>query len=306
MSNFAEWFEERMSNINYHQTGYMDNDECTWIQFKSGSFNDDRMFHVFYAKKPLTEAIIRTTFAMKNEPILFVIDDTLLPNDKNNAPDWIRALHAIYYGRIYTWWRNLRISGVHYDWHNNKTTVSPTPIDGIHFEHVESKLKAFPGNYYVAMFGDRAFWKQEQPKKEPKESWQERAKKYREEWEQTTKNHYERQSHSNPNYSNKSSDYEDLNEEIRAKFNEYMNSNPYEDMKRRTSQRYTPQGDKWFMMLVECGSLVEAKKKYKQLALEYHPDRNTEGLETMQAINAAWDKVREYYTINSQEIRFYW
>lgn len=298
MSNFAEWFEERMNDINYHQTGQLENDECTWMQFADNS-NTSRMFHVFYVKKPLTEAIIRTTFAMKNEPVLFVVDSRLMDYEKAlNNFDALRTLHAIYYGRIYVWDRGA-ISAVHFDWNTKKYSALIVDVTGILFDHTDCQLKSFPGYFYIARFYDPAFWKQEQPKqkKQPDEGWKERAKKQREEWEQATKDHYERQNHNNPNYSNKDSDYEgDVYEAFKQAFREHMRSRGVDYDTPR--QRYTPQGDKWFEGFMSTGNLHTAKAMYKALAKEWHPDINKspEAETNMKAINAAWDKVQRYLT----------
>lgn len=297
MSDFSDWFTERMANINYKLIGHMDNDECSWMKFADAN---DR-FHVFYAKKPITPEIIRTTFAMENEPILFVIDVMAMPSFNNvDVTSWMRALHAIYYGRIY-FWNGQEIKALHFDWIKNNSFVSEAiDMSGILFTRVDSQLRDFPGLFFIARFYDKAFWK-EQPKQQKGESWKERAKKQREEWEQATKGHstsdrkYQYQQDSESAHSRRHTE-EDIYEAFKRAFYEHMNNWGAYTHERTSQQRYTPQGDKWFTMLVQTGSLAEARKVYLRLAKENHPDINKspEATAIMQQVNAAWEKVQEY------------
>ena len=42
---------------------------------------------------------------------------------------------------------------------------------------------------------------------------------------------------------------------------------------------------------INCKTLEDLKKEYKKLALKFHPDINPNGLETMKAINNAYDEL---------------
>jgi hypothetical protein len=326
MSEFGEWFSERMENIGYKLKGFPQvSDELIWYEFNDLSGNT--RVDVLLITKALKPEDIRGLFENEDEPVLFVVDMKLIPSFiwENEKPEWIRILHAIYYGRVYVWNYGM-IQALHFEWGTGKHNFSEAiDTSGILFDHTECKLKSFPGYFHIARFYDAAFWKQQQKPKG--ESWKERAEKQKSnfwketfgfdswddymkanppkgtEWNERTKS-YE---HSNPNYSNKETDYEGMYEDIREAFNRYKQQyggyNPYEDMKRRTRPEYyqpRPTGDKWFEMMIATGSLEAAKKKYRELANQYHPDKQLNSgedtTEIMQAINNAFSKVKEYWT----------
>jgi len=184
---------------------------------------------VCYVFKPITPDEIRKLFDSHNEPVLFVVDfDCIFPFGTTDAPLWIKALHAIYYGRIYVWIEN-GIVARHYDWANQETiSSSPIDIEGILFTDTDCKLRDFPGVFHIARFYDKAFWKEQPVHEAPPK----REKKQRQK----------------PNT-------DDVYEAFKQAFREHMNNY---GVNYDTPRRSAPSGDKWVQGFMSTGNLTTA------------------------------------------------
>lgn len=288
---FAEWFAKQMDRQGY-KSKWSDSywnvpNALSWVE--SSSVDGDKFLTVF-VDKPLTEEIVRTIFEGAHEPVLFVVDIELLTSLTSDAPMWIRALHAIYYGRVYCW-NTQGIKAMHFDWSNSTLHSSEyIEIDGILFTDTDCKLRDFPGVFHIARFYDRAFWKEQPEQPEQPEPPPKRKKPRSNPNESFWKEEWARQNNTPPKE-------DDIFEAFKRAFEEQMRRAQASQQQtyNQTPNRYAPTGDKWLQQFINTGSLAAAKTMYRQLGKEWHPDLNPgkpQAHETMQAINIAYDKAK--------------
>lgn len=277
MAFFDDWFTEKVIESGYKQIYRDDLTTHIWMTFQNGydELSKD-LFHVVYLRHYITPEFIRQSFAAHHdEHVLFVVDERVIASIKTDMPIWIRALHAIYYGRIYVY-RDLleNISALHYDWDKKWGTFSePIDIDGILFTDTDCKLKDFPGIFHIARFYDKAFWTESNSNK------------------QTPNNPRNRQHKPPPSAEDVFRDFREAFERNKRHYQTYHDYEPVQP-------RYAPKDDKWLDLFIASGSIEAARAKYRELAKQFHPDLNpgsSEALSTMQAINIAFDKAKEYW-----------
>lgn len=286
VDGFFKWFGESMDKIGYRELAHAAfNGATETAVFKNGIGNQ---FGVVYCKRALDPMNIREVFKVTNIPIVHIVDSSLVDIKTINL-EWLRAIHALYYGRIYSW-DGKDLIAIHYDRQSAQfATSQPIEITDVKFEHVDCWLKSFPGQFFIAGFDDGPFWKGEQAKRQRKQKEPPRTNANEQYWREQ----YTQQTHNNPNYSEKAT--EDLNEEIRRKFEEYMRGQGYYSEQQQAPRYNAPTGDKWLTMLLEPGTLEGAKKKFRELAHEHHPDKagdSPEVIATMQLINAAYARAK--------------
>lgn len=297
MDKFTEWFTDKMERIGYTPTYTVANaDNLIWMSFGG-------KFEVVYVKQAITLDVMRGFFESQTNPILFIVDSDLVTDlTVNNA--WLRAIHALYYGRIYVW-DGVGVSPVHHD--KQFDTLSDggyIDVSVLSFEKVDCWYPGFPGVFNIARFDDPTFWKTgDNPKyaktqKPPKDNAQSEYEAF---WKEQyakggagTGSYARDQGHNNPNYSQKRKDTEDVFRDFKEAFE--RNKRTYEANNPPPPPSRPQYHDKWLNMLMAEGTLAGAKKKYRQLALENHPDRkgdSPEVIQTMQLINAAYARVKE-------------
>ncbi len=290
MATFPDWFADKMLALGYTRTYTHENIESIWMSFLSRE--DKEGFHLMYLRAPMSPEAIRQTFSSHNEPVLFIVEfDCIFPFGTANAPLWVKALHAIYYGRIYVWGGN-GIIARHYDWTNQETiSSSPLELDGILFTDTDCKLRDFPGVFHIARFYDKAFWKEqpEQPKAPPK-----RKKRQPNPDEYFWREEWARQNNTPP----KQETEEDILKAFKRYYEEAMRQRQAREQRAYSQRpnRYTPTDDKWLQEFIATGSIEAAKTLYRQLGKEWHPDLNPgkpQAHETMQLINIAYAKVKD-------------
>lgn len=115
---------------------------------------------VFYFTKPITLSLLRDVFMFEGN-VLVVLDIALMPPDgtaRSRMPDWLRALHALYYGRVYVWCGE-HIHAAHFDFDDNIAILSD-PIEGFNLlcAEVDCWFTDFSGHYRIARFYDKKFW----------------------------------------------------------------------------------------------------------------------------------------------------
>lgn len=288
--SFFEWLI-----LSTRKAGYSHMGGAIGESFDGGAFMNMKgeAFSVFHIKQSVPLETIKGMFESISAPTLVVVDSHLINAAAMNEP-WLRALHALYYGRVYAWVGKL-VQAVHYDRMVNDIKVWG-PVDGsdFYFDTVDSWYKGMSGTYATCRFTDPNFWKDTEPKAHKRQHKHTPPKSNN--TEQFWREEFERQKNTNPNAGARA---EDVYEAFREAFNQYKQQYaepPPDPSPRRT---YRPTGDQWFNALIAEGSLEGAKKKYRQLALEYHPDRkgdSPEVIETMQLINAAYARVKEILT----------
>lgn len=246
MQTFPDWFTQQMDDIGYALEQATDFTAEEWLTFK----DNDEQFHVVYLKTPPDAEHLRGIFTAFQMPVLFIVDKSLLPEPdpmyhyaNTILPLWLRALHAVYYGRIYCWTGD-GISALHVQWTNGTAQWSePIDITGILFTHTDSKLYEFKGLFHIARFYDKAFWKNPPREQEPKR--------------------YQRRTDAPP------------------------------------PRPQSEASNDFYHLLLKCNSLQEMKRKYRELAREWHPDLNPgkpQATVNMQLINSAFDRAKVLYS----------
>lgn len=276
---FDEWFTKQMSEAGYGRSHTHDETASQWMNFTDG--HED--FHVMYLRAPMTPEAIKITFDSHNQPVLFVVDVRAMPPylHVSELPQWVKVLHAIYYGRVYVF-NDLQehISACHFDWAADTRRCSEAiDITGILFTDTDCKLRDFPGLFHIARFYDRAFWKEQAaPPPPPKRPRSKQAPPKQEDVFEAFRKAYQKAYEDRQYQHQRKADYEQRYEQ---KYN----------------AGYRPSSDdKWLQGFMSTGDLAAARALYKQLAKEWHPDLNPgkpQALETMQAINIAFDRVKD-------------
>lgn len=324
--DFVKYLNAEMRSIGY-ETRYEETKAThAFMRFSptlSAAMNqnmyDAPKFGVYYIRQPIADAEwIREAFkANSPTPLLFVVDQQLLADTKAKialgqaVPLWLRALHAIYYGRIYTWLTGEGIKAFHINWDKSDFAYSETiVIDRMVFTETDSLLRDFPGQFKIARFTDDAFWKRDpnappRAKKEKRNPYEAPKGSY----EDFARNYYQQGFWGyDPGVNNYSSARgnpppKDMPREGES-FNDYFKRIFEEDLRRRQAhhpppppprnQRSYQVDDQWLAKMLAAGNLDGAKKVYRELSRQYHPDINKEpnATEVMQAINNAYDKAK--------------
>lgn len=333
--DFVNYLRDDLLKIGYTEARREDKPTHSWMQYEvrdlTTVMQGGKMFNVFYIRQPIEAEWIREAFTLFKQPCLFVVDQQLLASlkaditMKKQLPVWFRALHAIYYGRVYTWTNyGEGIKAFHVDYDKADFAYSETiVIDKMVFAETDSWLRDFKGNFSIARFTDSAFWKypdgkappkkekQQKPPNDAESFWQEEFKRQRDPWGsqqqragydagnqysygswgygQPPREHGPRPGESPYEYFNR------INEEEKRRRNA---SNPpppgsQREQKRRQSYGYQVD-DQWLQKMLAAGSLDGAKKVFRKLAQQYHPDVNKadDAVEVMKAINNAYDRAK--------------
>lgn len=240
--------------------------------------------------------------------VLFVVNEKLIPDtitDRDTTPMWLRVLHGLYMGRIYTW--NGRVLyAMHFDYDTGDVNES-SPIVPDELLLVENKtwLRGWPGTYRLARFFDQAFWTQsakaqEEARRQHEERARQQQEQTRQQWQGWQKewdswNKYTYGSEDGPSSRRQY-------EQARDSYQEQARKQDYKNRQERGKgfgyqyeqfQKQAAGSARDFLSeFLKCGSLKDAKALRRKLALEYHPDLNPDKdtNEMMQAINNAWDK----------------
>lgn len=112
---------------------------------------------------------LRTIYHATDLPVFIAVHEALITEDTFVPDDFLRALHALYYGRIYSYNDAGELWGVHLarderipitaerypDWKLVRPVKDWTFRDKV----VNSMLHGFPGTFRVAMLHDENWWK---------------------------------------------------------------------------------------------------------------------------------------------------
>jgi len=307
MARFDQYITEQLNHIGYKINAVGDKPAAITMEFKHWNPVNERFFVVYLRQAPTDSEQIREVFKFHNAPVLFVVDHSVMAAhllafvaDGKAPPLWMRALHATYLGRIYTWHSDRRdLQVLHFDWDKKQANYSQTiDIQRVLFKEVDCKLRDFPGQFHVALLGDPAFWMgyKEKPRREPP-----REQSY-EEWLREEFKNYQYQEPPGYRANNRPPPPPEPNI-----YEEFMRHKREQETRQRERQNYTyghtpprpssrPTGDQWFDQMMAAGSLEGAKQVYRKLGLQYHPDHTkaADATEVMQKINSAYEKVARY------------
>ncbi len=303
MDKFAYYIKHELERHGYQAEAIGEKPAAITMEFKGvGAIGFADRFAVVYLRQMPTEAapeLIRSVFDYHKMPVLFVVNESLVIAHQleyttlSKAPPlWLRALHAIYYGRIYTWMPAHRvIQALHFDWDNKRAWYSEAiEIDRVILTETDSLLRDYPGHFKIARFSDRAFWKGERPQKPPKRD-SKKSTPNENFWQQEFWKH---QYETPPKQERPETIYE-MFERLKREEMRRRQAQQQHTYNQRPNRYNPPSGDEWFTRLMGDGDLEGAQKIYRELAKQYHPDVNREpgALEIMQKINAAYDRVKD-------------
>ena len=262
-----------------------------------------------YLDTAITPEQIRRSFEFQGH-MLFVVNEKLIPDtitERESTPMWLRVLHGLYMGRIYVW--NGRVLyAMHFNWDTGDVNESaPIAPDDLLLVETGTWLRGWPGTYRLARFYDQAWWTdsakaREEARRQAEDYARQRTEQTRQQWQGWQKewdnwNKYTYGSEDGPSSSRQS--YEQARDEYQRQQQARENYNGSGNRQERAY--YAPpkqaagSSRDFVAEFLKCGTLAAAKKLFRELAREYHPDMNPgkDTTVTMQQINNAWDKVKE-------------
>lgn len=206
---------------------------------------------------------------------------------------------------MYVWHGRGDLQALHFDWDKHEANYSESiAVEKIILTETDSLLRDYPGHFKIARFNDHAFWKGPRPTPNARQQAKEDARRQKEQYykqEEFWRDEFKRSQYQQPpphNYNQQPPP--NVGDAFRDAFNRIFE----EEMRRQRARqqqtynqrpnRYSaPTGDQWFTLMMQGGTKEEARRVYKDLAKQHHPDVNKadDATATMQAINRAYDQV---------------
>lgn len=294
MPQFTDFMAQHLTRGGYTVLDKSNQDVFAWSPL------DDKPIWVCYLDSPLEPEQIRRSFEFKGH-ILYVVDDKLIPQDivdRDSTPMWLRVIHGLYFGRVYTW-NGRFLYGLHFDYDagviNESGIITP---DRLLLIEEGTWLRGWTGNYRTARFYEKAWWTVQDNPSSSRQSYQQ-ANQQRTN-QQRTDDAYG--SWWRGQYDPNSSDYRERQraeyEYVRQQWQKGYEQQQTYDTPWAKQESAPPKQRDFKAEFKACKSEVEAKTLYKKLALEFHPDRNvgTDTTVIMQQINAAWDYMQGWWS----------
>lgn len=262
--------------------------------------NGETITWICYLDAPIQPEQIRRCFSDTAFHILFVVDDKLIPQDitdRQSTPMWLRVLHGLYMGRVYTW-NGRFLYGLHFDYDEGE--ISESGIinpDELLLVETGTWLRGWADQYKLARFYDRAWWMGSQSgdsgyKSEGyynggtgQKSWWDQRQEYARQQKQEYDNPWAKQEPPKYNYGGSE---QKQNKQSYGYYGGTGKNPPKQDA---TGER---DFGKEFRA---CDTLQQIKALYRKLAQEFHPDLNSDRDTTaiMQAINLAYERAKNIY-----------
>lgn len=323
---FSVYITDKLLKLGYESTAFA----------SSTIFSSVRYVHkltalhlsVIYLKLKIDTDGLSYLFQNIPDHLLIVVDSSLIGED-TGLKQWFRALHALYYGRVYVW-DNFNLFPLHYDRQSGSfSNGSYIDIKSVRFERVDCLYSGFKGFYNVVLLNDRKFWSdaekppsrdtktnpsedfwraqyaasdeaQQAGQQQPKGNAKTKARKdehfRREQAQREEQKKREEEARKAREREDVFRDFRDAFERNKARYGA-DNGGSYDPNARPQYARGGVSGDKWFIAIWSDGTRDGAKTAYRALGKQYHPDINKEpgATETMQAINRAYEKVMEIH-----------
>lgn len=319
---FIGWAATKFHAIGYEQTASASSTLFSSLRFEHKA----TMLHfsVIYLKARIDTDVLRYMFGNISEHLLIVVDASQM-GEQVGLKEWFRALHALYYGRVYVW-DNVGILPVHYDRKNGLfSNGGYVEIKRVRFERVDCLYGGFKGLYNVVLLQDRKFWTtDDKPPATPNSAQADYEQFWRDQYEASDEaqqaghqrprgnaktdarkqEHYRREQAQRDEQKRRADEarqkreQEDVFRDFKEAFERNKrtygaeNGGAYDPNAQPQYTRRGVQGDKWFIQIWSDGTIDGCKAEYRKLARKYHPDINKEpgALETMKAINLAYEK----------------
>lgn len=260
---------------------------------------------VCYLDKEIKPEGIRRAFDFKGH-VLFVVNDKLIPDQiesREATPMWLRILHGLYMGRVYTW-NGRFLYGLHFDYDTGDISESGIiQPDSLLLVDTGTWLRGWAGTYKLARFYDRSWWTENASQSQGDPSSKQWDKTW-DEYEKVRREYEERVKRDNQRYHQYNGQWTPPNSSEPPPRYKYGGS---EQKQNKQSYGYyggtgkTPpppkqetQGRDFLGEFRACKSEAELKKLYRKTAREFHPDVNKEpnATVTMQFINLAYEKAK--------------
>lgn len=343
---FSVYITDKLLKLGYESTSFASSTLFSSVRFKPQ--NTMQPFSVIYLKTGMhvdTDALL---YLFQNIPdhLLIVVDSGATGKDVATK-QWFRALHALYYGRVYVW-DGVGILPVHYDRKLDQFSQGKhVEVKSLRFERVDCLYSGFKGLYNVVLLNDRKFWTTDGVPPAPDnaqsnyeefwkaqyaasdeaqqagggesygEPWAKNANpssthtkakgnaqtdarkeehRRREQAQRDEKKRREQEARTQRERDDVFSDFREAFERNKQHFGA-QGGGAYDPNKRPQHTRGGVTGDKWFMLIWSDGTIDGAKKAYRALARQYHPDTNKalDANEIMQAINSAYEKAMKIH-----------
>ncbi len=313
---FSDWITAKLDPLGWKPITTASSNLFSSIRFKPQ--NTMQPFSVIYLKARIDTDGLRYLFQNIPDYLLIVVDGDEI-NDQVGLKEWFRALHALYYGRVYVW-DGVGILPVHYDRHDGQFSNGRyVQLRSLRFECIDCLYGGFKGLYNVVLLNDRKFWTtaEKPPSREKttpnEEFWQaqhqqteargsaktDARKQEHFRREQAQRDEHKRRADAEREKREREDVFRDFNEAFERNKRRYdaENGSAYDPNARPQYTRGGVQGDKWFIQIWSDGTKDGAKKVYRALGLKYHPDVNKapDATTIMQAINQAYEKVMEIH-----------
>lgn len=255
MPTFTDFMAQNLTRGGYTVIDKSDQDVFAWSPLEG------KPIWVCYLSAEISPEQIRQSFVFKGY-ILYVVDDKLIPQDitdRTSTPMWLRVLHGLYLGRIYTW-NGRFLYGLHFDYEagdiSESGILSP---DRLLLLDSDTLLRGWNDTYRIARMMDKRWW-------------------------------------NDTGYSTggfNSSSKQSSQQRQGKGYGQTYYDNPF--VKQESAP---PKQVDFKAQFKACRNEPEAKALYKELAKRFHPDLNldTDTTVIMQQINAAWDYMQGWWS----------
>ncbi len=262
---------------------------------------------ICYLHVEITPEQIRRCFEFPGY-VLFVVDEKLMPaeiKDRELTPMWLRVIHGLYMGRVYTW-NGKHLYGLHFDYDSGDVSES-SAIDPTDLLLVETGtwLRGWAGIYRLARFYDRAWWSDSADERYGKSTNNQYSgdSSYRDhqydEWKSRNESQKPPGGWRDEQTSSSRQSYEQARDNYQRQQQQREQSQGYNT--RQEYAYYAPpksaDSKRDFMReFMACANLAQVKKLYRALAREFHPDLSGSDTTTeMQSINLAYEKAERMF-----------
>lgn len=328
MPQFTDFMAQHLTRGGYTVLDKSDQDVFAWSPL------DGKPIWVCYLDSPLEPEQIRRSFEFKGH-ILYVVDDKLIPQDivdRESTPMWLRVIHGLYFGRVYTW-NGRFLYGLHFDYDNGVINESGIIIpDRLLLIEEGTWLRGWTGNYRTVRFYEKTWWtanaesfhgqytqyKQQREQQERQGNKQAPPKQdessyygswWRGQYDPNSSEYRERQKAENE-YARQqwNSSYQQQQERAQRQKtdasgwsydpNDWPNGNPPPPPKPPKQRDFKAE-------FKACKSEAEAKKLYRAFVREFHPDFNQEKrsaeeiarlTEIVKQINVSWEYMQGWWS----------
>lgn len=296
MPKFTDFIAQNLTRGGYTVIEKSDQDVFAWSPL------DGKPIWVCYVDAPLKPEQIRRSFDFKGH-ILYVVDDKLIPQeiiDRDSTPMWLRVIHGLYFGRVYTW-NGRFLYGLHFDYDNGDINesgiISP---DRLLLIEEGTWLRGWTGNYRTARFYEKTWWTVQDNFSSSRQSYQQ-AKQGRTDNDPNSW-WYGQYDPNTDKYRQARERDQQWQKENARQGKQWYSQTPGGSFEQ--AQAAPPKQRDFKAEFKACKNEAEAKTLYRAFVREFHPDFNQEGrsaeeivrlTEIMKQINVSWEYMQGWW-----------